>query len=44
MEEASDLTLNRIVEFELIPLLKEYWFDERSEVDTWSENLRRAIK
>lgn len=43
MEEASDLTLHRIVEFELIPLLKEYWFDERSKVTTWSENLRRAI-
>ena len=44
LKEASDLALHRIVEFELIPLLKEYWFDERSEVEKWSENLRRAIK
>lgn len=44
LEKVDDITLNRIVEFELIPLLKEYWFDERSNVDRWSENLRRAIK
>ena len=44
LEKVDDITLNRIVEFELIPLLKEYWFDERSKVDTWSKNLRGAIK
>ena len=44
LEKVDDITLNRIVEFELIPLLKEYWFDERSRVNTWSEKLRGAIK
>ena len=30
--------------YELIPLLKEYWFDEPLRVKDWSENLRSAIK
>lgn len=33
-----------IVECELIPLLKEYWFDEPTKVKDWSNNLRSAVK
>ena len=33
-----------IVEYELIPLLKEYWFDEPTKVKDWSYNLRSAVK
>ena len=33
-----------IVEYELISLLKEYWFDEPMKVKDWSENLRSTIK
>lgn len=44
LKEASDKALHRIVEFELIPLLKEYWFDEPLKVREWSNNLRSAIK
>ena len=33
-----------IVEYELIPLLKEYWFDEPTKVKDWSNNLRSAAK
>ena len=36
--------LSGIVEYELIPLLKEYWFDEVEKVEEWSNNLRSAIK
>ena len=36
--------LESIVEFDLIPLLKEYWFDNKSEVEKWSAELRSAIK
>lgn len=36
--------LSGIVEYELIPLLKEYWFDEPQKVRTWSSNLRSIIK
>ena len=44
LKETSDQTLSGIVEFELIPLLKEYWFDEPVKVKTWIEDLRSAIK
>ncbi len=44
LNETSYQTLSGIVEFELIPLLKEYWFDEPSKVNTWSDKLRSSIK
>ena len=37
-------SLSGIVEYELIPLLKEYWFDEPMKVKDWSNSLRSAIK
>ena len=40
----NDEWLSNIVEYELIPLLKEYWFDEAVKVKSWSEELRSAIK
>ena len=43
-ETATEQTLSAIVEFEIIPLLKEYWFDEPIKVRDWSNNLRSAIK
>jgi len=36
--------LSRIVEFELIPLLKEYWFDEQGKVKYWETELRDAVR
>ena len=36
--------LSAIVEYELIPLLKEYWFDDRTKINEWSEKLRSAIQ
>lgn len=44
LKEATDQALSSIVEFELIPLLKEYWFDETTKVKDWTNNLRSAIK
>ena len=44
LKEASEQTLSGIIEFELAPLLKEYWFDETTKAKTWIENLRSAIK
>ena len=44
LKETSDATLSRIVEYELIPLLKEYWFDEPAKVRDWAERLRSSIK
>ncbi len=40
----TDRKLSGIVEYELIPLLKEYWFDEPLKVKDWTNNLRSAIK
>ena len=41
--EVTDAILANIVTYELIPLIKEYWFDEPQKVKEWSDNLWRAI-
>lgn len=40
----NDEWLRSVVEFELIPLLKEYWFDEPENVKNWSRALLEAVK
>ncbi len=40
----NNSALSHIVEYEIIPLLKEYWFDEPTKVDTWIQTLRSSIK
>ena len=35
---------SEVVEYEVIPLIKEYWFDDLTNVRKWSSNLRNAIK
>ena len=44
LDEVTDEILSQIVKFELIPLLKEYWFDEPQKVEEWSKKLRGAIE
>ena len=44
LTEINDNTLSNILEYEIIPLLKEYWFDDPAKVKTHSEILRRSIK
>ena len=44
VEELNDEKLSGIVEYELIPLLKEYWFDDPQKVREWSDRLRSAVK
>lgn len=43
-ETIDDQVLSGIIEYELIPLLKEYRFDESEKVRDWSIRLRGAIK
>ncbi|MBR2046319.1 MAG: AAA family ATPase, partial [Agathobacter sp.] len=43
-KDITDNWLSAVVEYEIIPLLKEYWFDEPAKVRDWSANLRGAIK
>jgi hypothetical protein len=42
--EINDEWLSEIVEYELIPLINEYWFDEPSQVEYWNSKLRSAIR
>lgn len=43
-ETISKQSLSSIIEFELIPLLQEYWFDEPVKAGDWADRLRRAIQ
>lgn len=43
-KNVNDTRLSNIVEYELIPMLKEYWFDEPTKIKDWSNTLRSAIK
>ena len=43
LTEITDRTLSNIVEYELIPLLKEYWYDEPIKVKDWMNKLRSSI-
>ncbi len=39
----DDAWLQTVVNYEIIPLLQEYWFDENSKVEEWTAKLRGAI-
>lgn len=43
MEEASFELLEQVVDFEIVPLLEEYWFDEPGKVRDWKSRLKAAI-
>jgi 5-methylcytosine-specific restriction enzyme B len=38
-DDVSDELLRAVVEYEILPLLNEYWFDERSKVEQWIKKL-----
>lgn len=42
-ETAAPETLRRIVDFELAPLLREYWFDDPGRAEDWARLLRKAV-
>lgn len=39
----NDAWLSSVIEYELVPLLNEYWFDEPSKVESWSARLRGVL-
>jgi 5-methylcytosine-specific restriction protein B len=43
-DETEGPKLSQVVEYELAPMLKEYWFDEPAKASMWADELRRAIK
>lgn len=42
-ENCTNAALASIVEYELIPMLKEYWFDEPDKVEEWVRKLWEAV-
>lgn len=43
-EDVTDAKLSAIVEYELVPMLREYWFDDPMKVREWTDALRKSIK
>ncbi|WP_246861306.1 AAA family ATPase [Bacillus sp. REN3] len=43
-QEIDQEWLEEVLEYELIPLLNEYWFDESSKMEYWTSKLRGAIR
>ncbi len=39
-----DMYIHDIVEYDIIPLLKEYWFDDYDKLETWKKILRDIVK
>lgn len=44
MDDVSDEELEDIIEFEIIPMLEEYWFDQPGKVLRWSNSLRGVVQ
>lgn len=42
--EVTDAWLREVVHYDLIPMLREYWFDNRKQVTEWTERLKKAIE
>lgn len=42
-KKIEDVWLRSIVEYEIIPLIKEYWFDDNEKVIEWSKKLRGVV-
>ena len=44
LAEVTDQALSDIVEYELSPLLREYWYDDRTKANDWISRLKDAIR
>jgi 5-methylcytosine-specific restriction protein B len=44
VKNAKDSDLMDIVNYEIIPLLEEYWYDEPSQVEKWSKELISSLE
>ena len=43
-DACTDAALASIADYELIPMLKEYWFDEPRKVREWADRLHRSLR
>ena len=41
--DVTDDFLSGVVEYDIIPMLEEYWFDNKNKVNEWSEKLKSAL-
>ena len=42
-DDVTDEWMKAVIEFELLPLLSEYWFDEKHKVEEWTKKLGGAL-
>lgn len=42
--DVDDQWLSDVVNYEIVPLLEEYWFDETEKIENWTRKLQEAIK
>ncbi len=42
--EVTDTALADIIDYELAPLLREYWYDDRTKASDWIKRLKDAIR
>ncbi|MCL2841428.1 MAG: AAA family ATPase [Defluviitaleaceae bacterium] len=42
-DEITDHWLGSVINFEILPLLNEYWFDEKSKIEDWTKKLRGVL-
>ena len=40
----TDAWLRSVVEYEILPMLREYWFDDASRIQKWENNLRGVLQ
>ena len=43
-KENVEEQLDNIVKYEIVPLLKEYWFDESDKVEYWTDRLKNTLQ
>ncbi len=43
LETCTDQWINEIIKYDLIPMLKEYWFDDKSKADQWIHRLQGVL-
>lgn len=42
-EDVTDEWLRSIVDYEIVPLLQEYWFDDREKSENWKKTLKNVL-
>lgn len=42
--DATEERLSAIVEYEIAPMLRDYWFDDPDRARNWTDDLRKAVK